>query len=1130
MGPPPSAEASYSGAVPPEQLQSLLEVTDALIHALSTGNRQTVLDTLARELRRLLEVEACSIYLVHDELPDRLLLEACETNREEYELRRLERLISDRDGCGLAAYVAATGQLLRLNSREIDLSHKVTTRVPRHVASEKAFSFLGLPLRDRAGRLRGVITLDNKMARPGMPLPLLEFTSNDELLAKVVARKATLVLDTLQTTRALERIATLGHDALHREQVLDEILKHGLTLLGAYRGDVAVFEERLGDLLIVSSFGPVNLPVGTSVPAPSVIRQVWEQPTPRAVPIPDVDQHPGYYPADLDTRSELAVRLEIAGRRLGVLNIEWREPVTFEPWILEVLMMLSRHAALAIEISRRETQFNTLIDSLGDLKPSEAPIFADIVKTIFAQYRFQGALVYVADHQAEELRCVRYDDEPELLPVKCAEYNYRFDSVSLVAECFRLQNPVFAPEPRTDPRVDPKGPRDFQFDGPMLGLPLIHQERVIGALVLWSRVPGVPDDAVERALLPFARLTSLALAMNQAEQQRSKALDELSSQFKQTQLDPDERRLVNRLLQIVPSLGFDRGFLYRYDPAGKTFRFLGSTVANFVAPSKVISADQDPYAGRVMNWITHDPAATKIDPRVLVFPRRGDTPPATLSPTLEQPWAVVSFTPAGEIWGIVVADNAPSQRPITKELLDYLTLLGATGSYGLSAARTLRLMSAEAIPMLYEGLGSVANEAEMVERMLLCLVSGSTFGFSRALFLEEDAAHQRYVFGQAVGPSTENSYRDWYREYGDYTTADMLQRSPRAASSKLVAALQGYAVPVREVQDLLRDRAGEAETCTLRTLPRGSALLELANRTGAQVVIAVPVTVEGSAGGLLILDRAWQQTPISERDRTAAGFFARQMGQLLRLIQLQEHVIQHRIVDRLGMATAGLTHQLRQPVGVVQKDLENLRDAMEEGDRAKQDACLQRIQTSGEEMAETLLALQHYLKPQTGRALVLLPPLLKELAQLWVVPFADLGVQLEVDCQEDLPQLTALPSLLRQALVIMLDNAFRALLSYSTQEKRIQIFACVDGDYLRLGVIDNGPGIPPDLMARIRQGGGRVTRANAQGWGWGLEFCRQIAQLHRGELELTSEVAQGTEVWMRIPILEESHGTQDPDC
>ncbi|MCD0501483.1 HAMP domain-containing sensor histidine kinase [Bordetella petrii] len=103
------------------------------------------------------------------------------------------------------------------------------------------------------------------------------------------------------------------------------------------------------------------------------------------------------------------------------------------------------------------------------------------------------------------------------------------------------------------------------------------------------------------------------------------------------------------------------------------------------------------------------------------------------------------------------------------------------------------------------------------------------------------------------------------------------------------------------------------------------------------------------------------------------------------------------------------------------------------------------------------------------------------------------------------------PDLLAGAVATLVDNA----LKYAGDAARIHIDIEHGGQETCLTVTDNGPGIPPEKLARI---GERFYRAHQHvpGYGLGLATVMAIARLHGGRLELHN-AEPGLRARLRFP-------------
>jgi signal transduction histidine kinase len=111
------------------------------------------------------------------------------------------------------------------------------------------------------------------------------------------------------------------------------------------------------------------------------------------------------------------------------------------------------------------------------------------------------------------------------------------------------------------------------------------------------------------------------------------------------------------------------------------------------------------------------------------------------------------------------------------------------------------------------------------------------------------------------------------------------------------------------------------------------------------------------------------------------------------------------------------------------------------------------------------------------------------------------------------------PAALNQAVGIVLTNAVQA--SAPGQQVRLELRA--DGDEVVIEVVDQGRGIPATDLDRVFDPF-FTTKPVGEGTGLGLGIAHEILELHRGRIELDSTVGQGTSVRLVFPRQEGGEG------
>ena len=108
------------------------------------------------------------------------------------------------------------------------------------------------------------------------------------------------------------------------------------------------------------------------------------------------------------------------------------------------------------------------------------------------------------------------------------------------------------------------------------------------------------------------------------------------------------------------------------------------------------------------------------------------------------------------------------------------------------------------------------------------------------------------------------------------------------------------------------------------------------------------------------------------------------------------------------------------------------------------------------------------------------------------------------------------PSIVSRVIHNLLVNALR----YTPQAKKIRVtFEDVD-EMVKISVIDQGQGIPPEHQKRIFEKFGQImTRRNdkMRSTGLGLTFCKLAIEAHNGEIGVESKVGTGSTFWFTVP-------------
>jgi two-component system, OmpR family, phosphate regulon sensor histidine kinase PhoR len=129
------------------------------------------------------------------------------------------------------------------------------------------------------------------------------------------------------------------------------------------------------------------------------------------------------------------------------------------------------------------------------------------------------------------------------------------------------------------------------------------------------------------------------------------------------------------------------------------------------------------------------------------------------------------------------------------------------------------------------------------------------------------------------------------------------------------------------------------------------------------------------------------------------------------------------------------------------------------------------------------------------------------------------GAAMRREVPEDLPQVYADREALGDALVDLLQNAFK----YTGPDKRISVTARAEGGSVEIVVADNGPGIPGADQKRIFDKfyrGKDPLERTIEGSGLGLSMVKHVVQAHGGKVSVKSELGKGAAFTVLLPASE----------
>ncbi len=238
-----------------------------------------------------------------------------------------------------------------------------------------------------------------------------------------------------------------------------------------------------------------------------------------------------------------------------------------------------------------------------------------------------------------------------------------------------------------------------------------------------------------------------------------------------------------------------------------------------------------------------------------------------------------------------------------------------------------------------------------------------------------------------------------------------------------------------------------------------------------------------------------------------------------RLLETEERALHEaEVANTLKMKfLAMISHELRTPLTSIKGFATTLLADDVQWEPDQQRDFLQTIDQEADKLTSMIDQLLDLSRLQTGALRIKPVP----------VPFADIlntammplqkatqNHHFSIKAPADLPPLNADRQRIAQVLVHLVGNAAK----YTPPQKTINLTAYEEGQFVRIGVRDEGPGIPLEERTKIFQAFQRGEQAQrTRGAGLGLAICRALVEAHGGTIWVQDHEGPGTLMVFTLP-------------
>jgi len=243
-----------------------------------------------------------------------------------------------------------------------------------------------------------------------------------------------------------------------------------------------------------------------------------------------------------------------------------------------------------------------------------------------------------------------------------------------------------------------------------------------------------------------------------------------------------------------------------------------------------------------------------------------------------------------------------------------------------------------------------------------------------------------------------------------------------------------------------------------------------------------------------------------------------------RLEQAQAEARRSERLAALGQLSAGLAHEIRNPLGVIKGSAEMLTQKLQGSDELARELAGY-ISTEVNRLSALVTEFLDFARPLHAQPRPAdLTALLDRVLQTVAGRFSAGTVRIERHYADGLPLVPLDESLCEQAFLNLVQNAYEAMEDHGgTLRVDVHLATQNDGEGVELRLADTGPGVPEELREEIFN---PFVTTKKTGVGLGLSIVSKIVDGHRGSIHVENGPGGGAVFALFFP-LDEVHASPE---
>lgn len=222
---------------------------------------------------------------------------------------------------------------------------------------------------------------------------------------------------------------------------------------------------------------------------------------------------------------------------------------------------------------------------------------------------------------------------------------------------------------------------------------------------------------------------------------------------------------------------------------------------------------------------------------------------------------------------------------------------------------------------------------------------------------------------------------------------------------------------------------------------------------------------------------------------------------------------------------ANISHEFRTPLTLIQGPLQQIEDMVprKEGDVTIPVRYVKTMRRNTDRLLELVNQLLDLSRIDSGKMkLQIIKGDLLQLLKVSTASFESMAERKAIHYRVHFPEETLIAFFDKDKLEKIVSNLLTNAFKYTPEQGTVSVSIAIEEGRLRLSVEDSGPGIRKNELDKIFERFYQVEGTHDKGSGIGLALVKELIEVYRGQISVSSEPGKGSRFKISLPVAKDA--------